>query len=119
MFGPEPILTATQPKEGPRGVAPKNFLNHALLFFGNAFFSRDCTEAGGGLRGLCFSPFFSVFLEKEFITVFNHGKFNLVHFRCTALWIRNAEEGMQAYKQAGHCRVTATPNIILEKKLLR
>ena len=38
--------------------------------------------------------------------------------KCTTLWTRNAEEGMQAFKQAEHCSVTATPNITLEKKLL-
>ena len=56
MFGPERIMTASQPEVGSRGVAPETFLLPRP--FGNAFFSRDRTEPGWGLRGLSFLPFY-------------------------------------------------------------
>ena len=39
---------------------------------GMHFFDKNRTVAGGGLRGLCFYPFYSFFIEKECITVHNH-----------------------------------------------
>ena len=69
MFGPEGILTATQPIKGP---SPRKFSFTTPSSSSETPFSRDRTEAGGRLRGLCFPPFYSVFLKKELITVYNH-----------------------------------------------
>ena len=72
MFGPERILTATQPIVGPKGVAPENVLLPRPLVLRKRLFEQGSRKRGRGLRGFGFLPSYSVFVEKEFITVHNH-----------------------------------------------
>ena len=54
------------------GEAQETSLLPLPLVLRKRLFCAGTAEAGRGLRGLCFSLFYSVFIEKEFVTVHNH-----------------------------------------------
>ena len=65
MFGPERILSATQPKVGSWGVAPETFLLPRPLVLQKRLFEQGPHRSGWGSEELCFRHAIKFLLRKN------------------------------------------------------